>query len=72
MTTLREPGINGLDLRQALPEGAIRTVEGAVDSMFSKITDDIRRAVQAAAGRALTPQSVQELCRVGLRIVFAA
>jgi hypothetical protein len=57
-------------LRQALSEGAIRTVEGAVDTMFSKITDEIRGAAQAAAGRGLTPQAVQELCRAGLKIVF--
>lgn len=59
-------------LRQALPEGAIRIVERAVDTMFSKMTDDIRGAAQAAAGRALTPQAVQELCRAGIKIVFAA
>jgi hypothetical protein len=59
-------------LRQALSEGAIRTVEGAYDTMFSKITDDIRGAARAAAGRGLTPEGVQELCRAGLRIVFAA
>jgi Nucleotidyltransferase len=58
-------------LRKALPEGAIRTVEGALDTMFSKITDDIRGAAQAAAGRGLTPQAVQELCRAGMKIVFA-
>lgn len=58
-------------LRQALSEGAIRTVEGALDTMFSKVTDDIRGAAQAAAGRGLTPQAVQELCRAGLKIVFA-
>jgi hypothetical protein len=58
-------------LRQALSEGAIRTVERAADTMFSTITDDIRGAAQAAAGRALTPQAVQELCRAGLKIVFA-
>lgn len=40
--------------------------------MFSKMTDDIRGAAQAAAGRALTPQAVQELCRAGLKIAFAA
>jgi hypothetical protein len=39
--------------------------------MFSKMTDDIRGAAQTAAGRALTPQAVQELCRAGLKIVFA-
>ncbi len=59
-------------LRQELSQGAIRTVERAVDAMFSKMTDDIRGAAQAAAGRALTPQAVQELCRAGLKIVFAA
>ena len=59
-------------LKQELSEGAIRTVERAVDTMFSKITDDIRGAAQAAAGRGLTPQAVQELCRAGLKIVFAA
>jgi len=52
-------------LRQALSEGAIRTLERAVDAMFSKMTDDIRGAAQTAAGRALTPQAVQELCRAG-------
>jgi len=57
-------------LRQALSEGAIGTVEGALDTMFSKITDDIRGAAQVAAGRGLTPQAVQELCRAGLKIVF--
>lgn len=58
--------------RELLPENALRTVETAVDWMFSKVTDDIRSAAQAAAGRALTPAGVQELCRAGLRIVFAA
>ncbi len=57
-------------LRQALSEGASRTVERAADTMFSKITDDIRGAAQTAPGRALTPQAVQELCRAGLKIVF--
>ena len=58
-------------LRPALSKGAIRTMEGAPDTMFSKITDDIRGAAQAAAGRGLTPQAVQELCRAALQIVFA-
>jgi hypothetical protein len=58
-------------LRQELSDGAIRTAERAADTMFPKITDDIRSAVQMAAGRALTPQAVQELCRAGLKTVFA-
>jgi hypothetical protein len=54
----------------ALSEGAVRTIESAPDTVFSKVTDDIRGAAQAAAGRALTPEGVQELCRAGLKIVF--
>jgi hypothetical protein len=59
-------------LREAHSPGAIRTVQGAADTLFSNITDDIRGAVQAAAGRALTPHAVQELVRAGLKIVFPA
>ena len=57
-------------MNQGLSEGAIRTVETAVDTMFLKVTDDIRSAAQAAAGRALTPEALQELCRAGLKVVF--
>ena len=57
-------------LRQEPSHGAILIVERAVDTMFSKITDDIRGAAQVAASRGLTPQAVQELCRAGLKIVF--
>ena len=56
--------------KPALPEGAVRTIESAPDTVFSKVTDDIRGAAQAAAGRALTPEGVQELCRAGLKVVF--
>jgi hypothetical protein len=58
-------------LRPALSDGAIRSMERGADATFSKITDDIRGAAQMAAGRSLTPQAVQELCRAGLKIVFA-
>jgi hypothetical protein len=53
-----------------LSESAIRTVEASADTVFSKVTDDIRGAAQAAAGRALTPERIQELCRAGLKAVF--
>lgn len=59
-----------LAVRPALSNSAVRTIESAADVLFSKVTDDIRSAVQAAAGRALTPEGVQELCRAGLKIVF--
>jgi len=35
--------------RQGLSESAVRTVETAVDTMFAKVTDDIRSAAQVAA-----------------------
>lgn len=59
-------------LKDGLPENSVRIVETAVGTMFSKVTDDIRSAAQAAAGRALTPQGVHELCRAGLKVVFGA
>jgi len=57
-------------MKPDLPESAIRTVETAVDTMFLEVTDDIRSAAQAAAGRGLTPQSLQELCRAGTKVIF--
>lgn len=59
-----------LALKPALSDPAIRTVESAADTVFAKVTDDIRGAAQAAAGRALTPEAVHELCRAGLKVVF--
>jgi len=45
-------------------------IEASADAVFSKVTDNIRGAAQAAAGRALTPERIQELCREGLQAVF--
>ena len=59
-----------LAAKPALSEGAVCTIESAPAMVFSKVTDDIRGAAQTAAGRALTPEGVQELCRAGLEIVF--
>jgi hypothetical protein len=61
-----------LAVKPTLSESPVRTIEGAADTAFSKVTDDIRGAAQAGAGRALTPEGVQELCRAGLKIVFGA
>ena len=59
-----------LAAKPELSESAVRTVEASADTVFSKVTDDIRGAAQAAAGRALTPERIQELCRAGLKAVF--
>jgi hypothetical protein len=49
-----------LAAKPELSESAIRTIEASADTVFSKVTDDIRGAAQAAAGRALTPERIQE------------
>lgn len=59
-----------LGARQSLSRNAIQLVEGAADAMFSKVSEDVRGAVQAAAGRALTPDEMRELCYAGLKIIF--
>ena len=61
---------SGASGKPQLSESAIRTVEASADTVFSKVTDDIRGAAQAAAGRALTPERIQELCRAGLKAVL--
>jgi hypothetical protein len=44
----------------------------ASDSVTYASSDEVRSAAQAAAGRTMTPQGVQELCRAGLKIGFGA
>jgi hypothetical protein len=38
--------------------------------LFSNVSDEIRGASQAAAGRALTPERIRELCYAGLKVIF--
>jgi hypothetical protein len=52
------------------PKNAIHTIEEAALVLFSNVSDEIRGASQAAAGRALTPESIQELCYAGLKVIF--
>jgi hypothetical protein len=56
--------------RQELSKNAILTIEEAALVLFSKVSDEIRGASQAAAGRALTPERIRELCYAGLRVIF--
>lgn len=68
--SLEELGEQWVLAKRGLSESAIRTVETAVDTLFSKVTDDVRSAVQAAGGRRVTPEGLQELCRSGFKIIF--
>jgi hypothetical protein len=47
-----------------------QAVRKAPDRLFGEITDAIRNASIAAAGRDLTPESVRETCRFGLQHLF--
>ena len=56
--------------RQELSKNAIRTIKEAAFVLFSNVSDDIRGASRAAAGRALEPERIRELCYAGLQIIF--
>lgn len=56
--------------KPALAARAILTVENAASELFSKVTDDVRRAALAASGRTLSPEIIRETCKAGLGIVF--
>ena len=56
--------------RRLLHENAVADVESGADSFFGTVTDEARGAAQAAAGRGLTGDDIQQLCQAGLKIVF--
>lgn len=57
-------------LEQGLSENAVVSLRKAIEGVSSKVTDDLRNAAQIAAGRALTPEGLHELCRAGLQTIF--
>jgi hypothetical protein len=48
-----------------------RKVSSAAQEMFGELSDDIRRAAEISAERALAPETIREACRQGLSQVFA-
>ena len=54
---------------QVKPRGA-STVSKASESLFDDISDDIRRAAEISAERALSPDALMEACRYGFIQVF--
>jgi hypothetical protein len=56
--------------KKALSENAVRQIEGAADALFSKASEDVRAAARVAAGRAVTPEGLREVCHVGLKAIF--
>jgi hypothetical protein len=53
-----------------LPERTAATVSRASRDRFGAITDDIRRAAEIAADRALAPETVRLVCSYGLEQIF--
>ena len=61
------------NVKPALSKKAARVVERAAEAMFGEVTDAQRRAVreaEASSGRRLSVETLQEVCRAGLRSVF--
>jgi hypothetical protein len=54
---------------QLNPRG-VRTVSKASQLLFGDISDDIRRAAQISAARALSPEAIRAACRYGFGHVF--
>jgi hypothetical protein len=48
------------------------TVSKASEALFGDLSDDIRRAAEIPAGRALSPEAVREACRYGFTEVFVS
>jgi len=57
-------------VRQLQLRNACR-VSSASQQMFGELSDDIRRAAEISAERALAPEAIREACRQGLSQVFA-
>jgi len=47
-----------------------RKVSKAAEILFGELSDDIRRAAEISAERALTPEAIREVCRYGFSQVF--
>ena len=53
----------------ALTKKSRQSVEGAADRMFGDVTDVVREAA-ISSGRGIAPQTLREVCRVGLGAIF--
>jgi hypothetical protein len=45
-------------------------VSSAADALFGGVDDTIREAAQMAVGRKLSPETLTETCRAGLKAIF--
>lgn len=57
-------------IRPKLSRNQLRAIQGAADTLFGDLNDDIREAAQLPIPRALTPGAIRETCKAGLQQVF--
>jgi hypothetical protein len=53
-----------------LPPRSASIVSKASKDLFGELSDDIRRAAEISAERALAPEAIREACRYGFIQVF--
>ena len=58
------------EIRPTLHARRTAELKGASDGLFGRVDDTIREAVLMATGRKLSPQSLAESARAGLREIF--
>jgi len=63
-------GLFAKDLRPKLLGKRARAVSSAADALFGGVDDTIREAAQMAVGRKLSPETLTETCRAGLKAIF--
>jgi hypothetical protein len=69
----RLPELNGLWRHIVAPKlqpRSVSTVSKAPEVLFGRLNDDIRRAAQISAGRAISPEAIREACHYGFSLVF--
>lgn len=60
----------GKEIRPKLHEKRARQVSNAAVTLFGDVSDTIREAVQMVPGRKLSPETLTQTCRVGLKTIF--
>jgi hypothetical protein len=58
------------EVRPLLHPKSVRIVESAAGRLFGEVNDAVRRAARIAGTRGLSPETVLEVCNVGLKQVF--
>jgi hypothetical protein len=68
LADLRAEWITKIRLR--LHTRSVRLVENAADTLFGEISDSVREASRMAQDRALTPETIREVCSLGFQQVY--